>query len=431
MSRSPRPSRLTLPCDARSVPRAREFVRTALTECDATEFIDSAELAVSELVTNAVVHAGTEVDVYVGAATTGVHVEIVDGNPHEPSLRAFAPMAGTGRGLRLLEQSVDRWGVIPSPSGKTVWFELGSPEPLPSGNPSAHGTRTDAAEGVGSVSVVLRNMPLLMHWAWQEHAAALLREYLLYALEDDPQVLAQHAEASDALSVLTAQVPVPTLPEDPDELLADSVEPGVSAPEVVLDIPSGSVPHFAALDQLLCRAIDAAHAGHLLGPPTQPEIGEMRRWVCEQVASQAEDGRLGAQAWAPHTDVRATQADLAELRRVYADLGRSDEALVAADEASVIVAVTAPALDLLGYADEDDLLGRRLIRVIPSRYHQAHIAGTTLHATNGRRQLLEVPITVPVLRADGSERLVRMRVSSEVAGDGRRVFVARFVTSAA
>jgi hypothetical protein len=77
----------------------------------------------------------------------------------------------------------------------------------------------------------------------------------------------------------------------------------------------------------------------------------------------------------------------------------------------------------LGYADAADLLGRRVIAVVPARYHQAHIAGTTLHATNGRDKLLGVRLTVPMVRADGTEVSVGMRVDATVL-DGDQVFVA-------
>ena len=51
-------------------------------------------------------------------------------------------------------------------------------------------------------------MPLLLHAAWQEHAEALLREYLLASLDgegDDP--IQMHAEATDAIAVLEEHVP--------------------------------------------------------------------------------------------------------------------------------------------------------------------------------------------------------------------------------
>ena len=184
--------------------------------------------------------------------------------------------------------------------------------------------------------------------------------------------------------------------------------PEVTAPEAVLQIPAGVVKHFATLDDLLRRAISEAHAGRFLGPPTQPEIDEMRTWICSEVAKQT-SGTSTATPWVARTDVRATLADQEHLTATYASLALVDQALLATDEASIIVAASSAALELLGYDRAEDLLGRRVIAVVPARYHQAHIAGTTLNATNGRDVLLGVPLVVPMVRADGGRALGQHR----------------------
>jgi hypothetical protein len=60
----------------------------------------------------------------------------------------------------------------------------------------------------------------------------------------------------------------------------------------------------------------------------------------------------------------------------------------------------------------------------PRVYHQAHIAGTTLNATNGRDKLLGVALTVPVIHADGREVPMQLHVISRLLSDGERVFAA-------
>lgn len=55
-----------------------------------------------------------------------VRVEVVDGSAELPRARAFSATAATGRGLRLLETLVARWGIRTVPrGGKVVWFEVG------------------------------------------------------------------------------------------------------------------------------------------------------------------------------------------------------------------------------------------------------------------------------------------------------------------
>lgn len=99
-------------------------------------------------------------------------------------------------------------------------------------------------------------------------------------------------------------------------------------------------------------------------------------------------------------------------------------AALLADEESVLVGVTPQALALLEYADEHELLGRPVLAVVPPRFHQAHVAGTTLHATNGRDVLMDVPLQVPVVHADGEERVLGIRVTAHRTGS-QAYFLAR------
>ena len=397
---------------------ARRAVRMRLSLLGADDFYEAASLAVSELVTNAMVHAGAPVELSVWARPDAVRVEVADSSRHLPAARGYAVTAGTGRGLRLVEHTVDRWGASRHAAGKTVWFEIGAPvwstsPDLPESPDSTPGS---------SVTVILRSFPLLMHWAWQEHAQALLREYLLFACETDPSVLEGHAAASDALNVLYEQVPPPVLPDGPRDLLDRALEPAVTAKEVPVQVPTASVPNFGTLQRLLDQAIRAATDGQLLGPPTQPEIHEMRDWLCTEVQGQA----LGHEptAWRPRTDVRATLEGVSTLTQRYRHLADGTTAVLATNEASVIVAVSEPALRLLGYDQPSDLVGRRILVVVPTRYHQAHIAGTTLNATNGRDNLLGVPLTVPVVHASGDELHLELRVDPLLLESGDGVFVA-------
>jgi PAS domain S-box-containing protein len=413
-------------------------LRELLSDSHAGGLIEAAELALSELVTNAVLHAGTEVKLRVHASDAALRVEVEDGSPHLPVRRRFATTAGTGRGLRLLDRTVDRWDVAAHEAGKTVWFEIGEPANTLAPSPG-HWRERETAE------VVLLQVPLLMHAAWQEHAASLLRELLLLSLGDDgagvhgpavpngvgddPDVWADpfelHARASDALSLLGEQLPVPDLRSDPTALMLDATEPRVTASRQVLHIPLASVDNFRLLDELLSRAIEAADAGQLLVPSTQPEVAEMRRWLCAEVVGQALGGAAPT-PWRARTDVRAPHTEVEALEQRYRQLARPDEAVILADEASVIVAVTSPALHLLGYDDESQLLGRRVIAIVPERLRQAHVAGTTLHLTNGRDLFIGVPVRVPAVRADGTEIEVGLTVTAHHIGPHERVFMASF-----
>ncbi len=423
-------SGLSLTPDPSNVGRARRFVRDFLQGNGADDLVDSVALVVSELVTNSFVHAGTEVDVRIASRPGAVRVEVADAEVQVPTRRHYAETSGTGRGLQLVDEYTSRWGVEEREGGKTVWFEIGGstgagPLPVDEAGQDDAGRRPDAGPPPGTVSVTLRQVPLLMHFAWQEHAATLLREFLLFGMDHDEDMLTKHAHASQAMALLSSQLPVPVLPDDPDALMAEAIEPMVTQPEVALHVPRTAISNFAVLDDLLGQAIAHARAGRFLSPPTQPEMGEMRQWLCREVARQAAGGTT-ATPWLARTDVRATLADQAGLAEQYGELAMTDSPLLATDEASIIVAASPSALALLGYDSADQLVGRRVIVVVPHRFHQAHIAGTTLNATNGRSTLLGVPITVPMIRADGTETPVSIEVQSQRIDDEHRVFVARF-----
>ncbi|WP_424890761.1 SpoIIE family protein phosphatase [Streptomyces sp. XH2] len=126
----------------RSVASARAFVRDTLQGWGHPDIIDDAVVLTSELVTNAVVHAGTAADVLCMRTGTGVRVEVADRYPErEVPLQSSARRIGGvdregGRGLLLCAALATRWGVEYTPTHKQVWFQLDLPD-RPAGTRSA------------------------------------------------------------------------------------------------------------------------------------------------------------------------------------------------------------------------------------------------------------------------------------------------------
>lgn len=133
------------------------------------------------------------------------------------------------------------------------------------------------------------------------------REFLPFALEEDDDIVVRHAQASEAMSLLGEQLPMPQLADHADALMARAIEPLVSVDELVMSVPTTSIPHFAALEDLLGKAIVEARAGHFLSPPTQPEIEEMRQWLSQEVRRQPEGDTTSPTALAPLGYDRAEQ----------------------------------------------------------------------------------------------------------------------------
>ncbi|WP_432103514.1 ATP-binding protein [Streptomyces sp. bgisy091] len=105
----------------------REFLRRSR----GPEEVAVAELLLSELVTNALIHTRNGAVVTVTTAAGRVRVEVRDFVPgQEPA--PYVPNAddGThGRGLLLVQNLADSWGVTAQGLGKVVWFELGGGKP--------------------------------------------------------------------------------------------------------------------------------------------------------------------------------------------------------------------------------------------------------------------------------------------------------------
>ena len=112
---------LHLDPDPRQVGRARRFVLEHVPRLS-PETRDTVELLTSELVTNAVLHAGTPLEVGVAIATKHVLVTV-----HDLGL-APLPQDGSregGRGLSLVDALADHWATVRHPSGgKTAWFSV-------------------------------------------------------------------------------------------------------------------------------------------------------------------------------------------------------------------------------------------------------------------------------------------------------------------
>lgn len=119
-------ARLTLDPIGQAVGVARRFVCEALANLDRHDVEDSAVLGVSELVTNALIHARSRFTVTVCITEEGrVRVTVHDGSSAEPRPRHYDREATTGRGLRLVEAVSSSWGVDHGAggNGKDVWFE--------------------------------------------------------------------------------------------------------------------------------------------------------------------------------------------------------------------------------------------------------------------------------------------------------------------
>lgn len=110
--------------EPRAAGTARHFVFDQLKPLVPDDVAETAMLLTSELVTNVIVHARTPMRLDVDLTDDSIRVAVVDDAPRQPALRRAHDARLTGRGMNLVAALATEWGVEPSPTGKTVWFEL-------------------------------------------------------------------------------------------------------------------------------------------------------------------------------------------------------------------------------------------------------------------------------------------------------------------
>jgi anti-sigma regulatory factor (Ser/Thr protein kinase) len=129
-------TRITVPATA-DAPRIARRLIAVHTEAFPESMRDDAEVLISELVTNAVLHGRPAITVELTTSATAVRVAVHDTSPTLPELSVHIPSRGqeTGRGLLIVDALCSDWGITASEDtpGKTVWCELSAPVPASGG----------------------------------------------------------------------------------------------------------------------------------------------------------------------------------------------------------------------------------------------------------------------------------------------------------
>lgn len=126
---------VSLPAEQAAISRVRRQLRARLEQDGLESVADDVVLICTELVTNAVLHGclgfppGITVKVTVVWSDVQLRLNVRDPSGVRPKEQEFSASRTSGRGLRLVDELSDRWGVEtdPSGSGKTVWTELDAP----------------------------------------------------------------------------------------------------------------------------------------------------------------------------------------------------------------------------------------------------------------------------------------------------------------
>ncbi|AIR96136.1 SpoIIE family protein phosphatase [Streptomyces glaucescens] len=400
-----------------SVARARRFVRAALGDAApelAADLLDTAELLTSELVTNAVLHARTDIDVSARAADGRVRVTVRD---HRPSRllvpQDCPPYAGTGQGLALVDRLASRHGVETGDTAKTVWFELW---PVPAPHPTAWEPLEPPAEAAETVTLV--DVPGALYSAAQQHRHVMLRELELAAATGQHLVPPKDlATAHDISNVISACVTA-ALRDEPVEGEIRSLP---------LALPADAAPAVETLSNVLDVAEAAARDERLLTLPALPRSRVFHTWLFDEIVGQLAGTHPTAWTVVPR-DPGAGPAEPAPWDAGHVQSSRVPT--IAADEQNRIIAANGPAADLLGW-HADDLVGRPLPTLIPEHLRARHIAAFTSLLLSGQPRILGRSVPLPALHRDGRLVPVRLFLQTQETADGRTVFVAQLSPRAA
>lgn len=424
--------------DPASAAAARRLLREVLSELDRTDWSDLGELAISEVVTNASLHAHTPIEVHVEAFQHEVCVEVRDYNPILPVQRDYDEQATTGRGMGLVATIATSCGIHSlGDDGKIVWFCVGDPPDLEGDDVFAAWDLDSWAEEPGPSAVetrevVLASMPAMLWLSARQHHDAIMRELVLYLAEhsgiEADTVAADRARTMISVGLVhaveearadgTARPPLPQdrptgLPWVPQHL------------DLRLQIPIDAAPLFATMQDVLDTAEALAVDRHLFIRPGLPEIVAVRDWACEQVIAQLAGSPPAPWPGTAQKRFEVTVHDRSAPEDTEWDVSPvrdSAAGVIAADDANRIIAVSRPIATALGW-EVDELVGRRVVAIVPPGLREAHVAGFSRYLSTGEAHIIGVPVDLPVLHRDGQELPCRILIERAPAS-GRPVYLA-------
>lgn len=308
------PSPLRLSPDPSAAHDARTWVAGTLSGWP-EESVETARLLVSELVSNAVLHARTAIVVACRLDGARARFGVTDGQRGGPISKRFALDSPTGRGMRLVASLAEEWGVQRGPRGKTVWFvvspetrvgpaidfaavavelaadlqEIGAtatPQREQPGTPDGGpGDQPAADREPDTFDVVALELPLDVYLEAEQHNDAVVRELTL---------IVQSAQSESGLEVprrlldLATEVRGAFSPAS-DGLRAqveEAILRGQSAVDIHMAVPRQGWEALLRLVDWLDEVDRYCEDGDLLTLASSPRLRRFRAWYGQQVAGQ-------------------------------------------------------------------------------------------------------------------------------------------------
>jgi len=271
----------------RAATRARRWLAAVCRDMGREDLVECAELAVTELVSNAVLHAVPSIAVAVRGTRTHPRVDVHDGLttlPEPPVLAGDDPddlLATVGRGLAIVARASVAWGARAEPGGKVVWFEPASDVRDEAAQPHLDERLIpEPAPAADQVPVVLRGLDPRLHRSVTRHSHELRRELRLLALahESDYPVAANLSATWHEIEQL--------LHQEPWSLVSLAQDAALERTDVVVEVPPGSGPTFDKMAEMLDLADQFCRDERLLALQRTPLQRSYHGWLLAEFARQ-------------------------------------------------------------------------------------------------------------------------------------------------
>jgi anti-sigma regulatory factor (Ser/Thr protein kinase) len=291
---SPASARIALPRNPSSVRTARRFIKARAAAWSFPEPArDQLVLIGSELVTNAVLHARTELTLTLELHPDRVRISVRDHSRAPATLRHYRADALTGRGLGVVATLSDRWGISAAPDGKVVWAELatngGHTRAGPRPPDLRHAPSVPSTGGPGTRPVRFLQVPVDGYLELQAHNDALFRELELISIELEGDYAAGvAAPLADLVDQLYRRF------RDQRDSYRDVVAAAKARGQATVDLETSAGPAAGGAVRsylaLLEQADELCRTGTLLTPEPSAEVRALRRWFVDQMEAQLLDG---------------------------------------------------------------------------------------------------------------------------------------------
>jgi anti-sigma regulatory factor (Ser/Thr protein kinase) len=286
---------LPLEPDPKSVKRAREWVGDVLERLGRDDLVDAAELGVSELVTNAILHADPPITVRVRGTRNHPRVEVRDHSQHPPEVNIEMTdeehlLSTIGRGLGIVALYSSTWGSEVAPDGKTVWFEptadLRTDGDL-SGNvfdleQTVHDRLAETGDPDELVTIRLLRMPVQVFAHFRNRYSELRRELRLLSLghgNDYP--------VARELSELFLQVEAERRQAQGVNRLDEAIDRDEDQVDLEYLVPRSTPDSMGRLLEMLEKADRFCREQRLLALAASPQQLELQRWYLGEFVRQS------------------------------------------------------------------------------------------------------------------------------------------------